>query len=90
MRSYIALDEDHDGINDYSFGNPNFNFRQFRSNPVVRWEYSPGSTVYLVWSQGRTSSATNGIYALGNDIKALFEKVPHNIFLLKFSYWFSL
>jgi hypothetical protein len=84
------IDEDQDGINDYSFGNPDFNFRQFRSNLVVRWEYSPGSTVYLVWSQGRTSSATNGIYALGNDIKALFEEVPHNIFLLKFSYWFSL
>ena len=35
-----------DGGN-YSFGNPDFNFRQFRSNLVVRWEYLPGSTFTL-------------------------------------------
>ena len=57
----------------YSFGNPDFNFRQFRSNLVIRWEYSPGSTIYLVWSQGRTSTDTNGLFNYGNDIKDLFR-----------------
>ena len=52
-----------DGIGDFSLSNPDFNFRQFRSNLVVRWEYLPGSTLYLVWSQGRTSSASNGIFS---------------------------
>lgn len=75
---------------DYSFGNPNFNFRQFRSNFVVRWEYLPGSTLYLVWSQGRTNSATDGNFSYGSDIKDLFGVTPHNVFLVKFSYWFSL
>ena len=84
------IDEDQDGINDYSFGNPDFNFRQFRSNLVVRWEYLPGSVLYLVWSQGRTSSASDGIFSYGSDMKDLFDIVPHNIFLLKFSYWFAL
>ena len=85
-----AIDEDHDGSTDYSFDNPDFNFRQFRSNLVVRWEYLPGSTLFLVWSQGRTSSAEDGSFAYGKDMKDLFGIQPHNVFLIKFSYWFSL
>jgi hypothetical protein len=74
----------------YSFGNPDFNFRQFRSNLVVRWEYLPGSTLYLVWSQGRTSNDTNGMFSYGSDMKNLFNITPQNVFLIKFSYWFAL
>jgi hypothetical protein len=74
----------------YTFGNPDFNFRQFRSNLVVRWEYLPGSTIYLVWSQGITSTDTNGVFSYGNDIKKLYSVTPHNVFLVKFSYWFAL
>ncbi len=85
-----TVDENMDGSADYSFKNPDFNFRQFRSNLVVRWEYLPGSTVYLVWSQGRTSSASTGIYSFGTDMKGLFEAVPRNIFLIKLSYLISL
>lgn len=84
------IDESGDGNADFSISNPDFNFRQFRSNLVVRWEYLPGSTVYLVWSQGRTSSDTNGLFSYGNDMKNLFTKTPHNVFLVKLSYWFSL
>jgi hypothetical protein len=79
-----------DGIGDYSLSNPDFNFRQFRSNLVIRWEYLPGSTIYLVWSQGRTSSGSNGLFTYGNDMKDLFKTTPHNVFLVKFSYWFAL
>jgi|WetSurMetagenome_2_1015567.scaffolds.fasta_scaffold09516_7 hypothetical protein len=85
-----AIDEQIDGITDYTFDNPDFNFRQFCSNLVLRWEYLPGSTLYLVWSQGRTSDATNGVFSYGNDMKELFGVTPHNVFLLKFSYWFSI
>ena len=84
------IDENGDGNVDYSVGNPDFNFRQFRSNLVVRWEYRPGSTLYLVWSQGRTSSDPNGTFSYGNDMKELYQVTPHNVFLVKFSYWFSL
>lgn len=84
------VDEDQDGAEDYSFDNPDFNFRQFRSNLVVRWEYSPGSTLFLVWSQGRTNSESNGSFDFGRDMKDLFGVTPHNVFLIKFSYWFSL
>jgi hypothetical protein len=90
QNNLYSVDENNDGIIDYSLGNPDFNFRQFRSNLVVRWEYRPGSVLYLVWSQGRTSSALNGIFSYGNDWKELFGTVPHNILLLKLSYWFTL
>jgi hypothetical protein len=86
----FSVDENIDGTEDYSISNPDFNFRQFRSNMVVRWEYLPGSTIYLVWSQGRTSSASDGIFSYGSDMKDLFRETPHNVFLVKFSYWFSL
>ena len=79
-----------DGVSDASLSNPDFNFRQFRSNLVIRWEYLPGSTLYLVWSQGRTSSDTNGLFSYENDMKDLFRITPRNIFLVKFSYWFAL
>ncbi|MBT8219756.1 MAG: carbohydrate binding family 9 domain-containing protein, partial [Bacteroidia bacterium] len=54
--SQYHVDEDMDGNVDYSIGNPDFNFIQFRSNLVARWEYVPGSELFLVWSQGLTNS----------------------------------
>jgi hypothetical protein len=50
----------------------------------------PGSTLYLVWSQGITSTDTNGLFSYGTDMKNLFGVTPHNVFLIKFSYWFAL
>jgi len=84
------IDENTDENTDYSFSSPDFNFRQFRSNLVIRWEYLPGSTLFLVWSQGRTGSTSNGSFDYGKDMKELFGVQPHNVFLIKFSYWFSL
>jgi len=82
--------DENNGFSTYSISNPDFNCRQFCSNLVLRWEYLPGTTLYLVWSQGRTSSASNGVFSYENDMKTLFDITPNNIFLLKFSYWFSL
>lgn len=83
----FTVDENKDGIDDYTISNPDYNFRQFRSNLVIRWEYRPGSTLFLVWSQGRTSTASDGRFSFGNDIDHLFTEQPHNIFLVKLSYW---
>ncbi len=74
---------------EYSFGNPDFNFRQFRSNLVLRWEYKPGSTLYLVWSQSRTGELDSGRFSFNNDIDGLFNQYPENVFLAKFNHWFS-
>jgi hypothetical protein len=58
------VDEDRDGITDYSFDNPDNNYDQFLSNLVLRWEFRPGSTVYLVWSQTRSYSDETGSFSL--------------------------
>lgn len=85
------IDENWDGITDYSFGKPDFNFVQFRSNLVIRWEYRPGSELFLVWSEGNTSdnyddlqtpvfnSLFNNAFSGGN---------ARNIFLVKWTYRF--
>lgn len=85
-----AVDENSDGIMDYSFSKPDFNFVQFRSNLVIRWEYRAGSEIYLVWSDGNTSDAFN---ELDTPIfKSLFNNAfsgqPRNIFLVKWTYRF--
>ncbi len=63
-------------------------FRQFRSNLVTRWEYRPGSVVYLVWSQGRNLFANApGTFSLSRDSRDLFALTPKNTVAIKASYW---
>lgn len=83
-------DENYDNQVDYSFDNPDFNFFDFRSNLVIRWEYIPGSTVYLVWSQGRSDSNELGFFDLEKNFNDLWDLVPHNVFLIKASFRISL
>ena len=78
-----------DGGLSYSFANPDFSFREFRSNLVARWEWKPGSSVYLVWSQGRTSYAPEWDASLGSNWDALRGAPSDNVFLVKVSYWLS-
>lgn len=85
-----SVDENGDGVADYAFPNPNFNFLQFRSNLVIRWEYLPGSVLYLVWSQDRTGYDRTGEFAFGEGFRDLFGVHPGNVFLIKFSYCFKL
>ncbi|MCT8339667.1 carbohydrate binding family 9 domain-containing protein [Flavobacteriaceae bacterium TK19130] len=86
----FLIDENKDGTTDYSFGNPDFAFVQFRSNLVIRWEYIPGSEVFLVWSQG-----INGLGDADNDFNTiidtqLLQQRPRNTFLIKATYRFVL
>ncbi|MEM6966869.1 MAG: DUF5916 domain-containing protein [Bacteroidota bacterium] len=92
--SYLAaddvfvIDEDRDGGEDYRFEHPDFNFLQFRSNLVIRWEYKPNSEFFLVWTQSQTNFADpqNNIFpSLRDD---LFGSRPDNIFLMKLTYRF--
>ena len=72
-----------------SFQNPDFNFQQFRSTLVLRWEYRPGSLLYLVWSQGRNRGTEEGELDLRNDLNDLFREDSENVFMLKVSYWIT-
>jgi hypothetical protein len=77
-----------EGESTYAFGNPNFDFRQFRSNLVARWEYKPGSTLFVVWSQDRTDQEAFG-RSLTSSLDALRLAPATNVFLVKVSYWFG-
>lgn len=85
-----AVDETGDGLPDYGFDNPDFNVRDFNSNLVARWEFQPGSLLYLVWSQARSGFVPNGLFSARQDLDALFDVQPHNVFLVKISKWFAL
>jgi hypothetical protein len=86
----FGFDENNDRSSDYSVQNPNFNFFEFRSNLVAKWEYRLGSFIYFVWSSGRTGNNTDSHASLGDSYKYLGDVFPNNIFLIKLSYWFSL
>ncbi|MFO7978554.1 MAG: DUF5916 domain-containing protein [Bacteroidales bacterium] len=86
----FLIDEDLDGLVDYEFSAPDFKVKEFLSNLVLRWEYNPGSTVYLVWSQSRSDVDDHNRIHYFDDLGSLFSQKAHNIFLLKFSYRFGL
>jgi hypothetical protein len=85
-----SIDENNDGIADYTFAKPDFNFVQFRSNLIFRWEYKRGSEFYFVWSQSNTADAfgeldTPVFSSLFNNA---FAGQARNIFLVKMTYRF--
>ncbi len=84
------IDEDVNGVDDYTIDYPDFNYRDFNSNLVVRWEFTPGSLFYLVWSQSRGEYISSGRFSYRNDMDALFGVHPHDVFLVKLVKWFSL
>ena len=87
------LDRDKDGVQDCDncdFENPDFSFIQFRSNMVARWEYTPGSELFLVWSQNTTNSGGPMDELLPTLNENLFQEKGRNIFLVKWTYRFIL
>ncbi|MBW6502036.1 MAG: carbohydrate binding family 9 domain-containing protein [Bacteroidales bacterium] len=87
---FYQIDENNDLEPDYSIRNPDFNFHQFRSNLVARWEYRLGSFIYLVWSGERTGFTDLPDASIGESYSELRKVFPRNIFLIKLNYWFSL
>ena len=82
------VDEDENGVTDYQFSNPNFSFVQFRSNLVARWEYIPGSELFLVWAQGTTGNVDSDRSLLGGLNNQILENTLQNTFLIKATYRF--
>jgi hypothetical protein len=67
-----------------------FNFKEFQSNLVFRWEYEPGSTLFIVWNEGRQGNANSeGTADFRGDIRSLMALHPANTFLVKVSYWLN-
>ena len=75
----------------YTAGANDFNYKALNTNAVLRWEYRPGSSIFVVWQQGREQSDRNyGQFAAQRDYRDLFRAHPDNTFLIKASYWLSL
>lgn len=74
----------------FSIYNPDFNYKSMRGTVVLRWEYRPGSLLYLVWTQNRADYSYPGQFSLWRDLGNLFTAPGDNIFLVKFSYRFEL
>jgi hypothetical protein len=70
-------------------GDPNFNVKSFRTTNVLRWEYRPGSALFVVWQQARENDVVPGGFQLARDVSGIFGVPPKNVFLVKLSYWFN-
>ena len=70
-------------------GNADFNYRSFRTTNVLRWEYRPGSSLFVVWQQGREDNVPRGDFRFGRDFSDVFSVPASNVFLVKFSYWLN-
>jgi len=69
---------------------PDFNFRSVRGSAVARWEFRPGSALYVVWNENRADVAPFGDFRLRRDLRAIPTAPSHDVFLIKFSYWLPL
>ena len=66
------------------------NLRSLRGTAVHRWEYRPGSTLFVVWNQTRSGQVPFGDFDFGRDQSALFRAHPDNLFLIKLNYYIGL
>ncbi len=73
----------------FTFDDPDFSLRSLRFNAVLRWEWRLGSTLYVVWTESRTSDTHPGEFQLGRDIRELLHAPGDDVFLVKFSYRFG-
>src|SRR5438046_786098 len=91
VRDSIFIDPDGGGpAARFVIVDPSFTLRSLRGNAVLRWEYRPGSTLYLVWTRSGSSSLMRGAIDFGDDARALFRGPSENIFLVKLNYWLGL
>ena len=69
--------------------NADFKVLSFRTTNVMRWEYKPGSTLFVVWQQGREGFGRDGTFRFGSDYRDVFSTPSTNTVLVKLAYWFN-
>ncbi len=77
-------------IRNLTLNNPDFNFQEFRSNFVARWEYKTGSTIYFVWTNNRSRYENSYEPSVIKSLKGMNRVTSQNAFMLKVSFWFSI
>jgi len=71
----------------FSFDDPDFTRSALRGTAVLRWEYRPGSTLFLVWTQERSGMDPVGTFDMGRAGRMVFHQRPRNVFQIKATYW---
>ena len=90
LTSSYTIDPDGAGpAQAFTFDNPNFSQQSLRGNAVFRWEYRPGSVLYVAWTHSRFDQSPFGNLEFTRDREALFAAPPDNIFLVKASWWLT-
>lgn len=74
----------------FEFDNPDFNYKSFKANAVLRWEVKAGSILYLVWTHDQVNEYDPGNFEFGKDFKNLMTSQSNNVYMLKFSYWLDI
>ena len=69
---------------------PDFNFRSVRGSAVARWEFRPGSALYVVWNENRADVEPIGDFSFRRDLRAISTAPSHDVLLVKVSYWLPL
>ena len=80
---------DLDGAGPGGAFNPDFSFTSLRGNAILRWEYLPGSTLFVVWTQDRSGYENAGEFRFGHSFDQLIGQRPDNIFLAKVTYYLT-
>ena len=73
----------------FSLTNPDFTLRSLRGSAVFRWEYRPGSTLFLVWTQQRSDQGPEGDFNFSRERHALAGTRPNNVFMIKATWWLA-
>jgi len=84
----LRIDRD-GGRSALTMDDPAFSVRELTSNAVLRWEYRPGSALFLVWAQSRDDDAGAPDFSVGRQARALWRAAPTNVLLVKASYWIT-
>jgi len=85
---YVAPEDDEGNDIEYNY---DYNFSALNSMFLMRWEYLPGSSLYLVWTRSRPETdESNNNLNLSRDMKRMFSGDAKNIFLIKTSYWMNI
>ncbi|MBP6444124.1 MAG: carbohydrate binding family 9 domain-containing protein [Gemmatimonadales bacterium] len=72
-----------------TIGQPDFTFASLRGNAVFRWEYTAGSTFFLVWTQQRAYQDSQGRFAPGSSFDRLLSEPGQQVLMMKLSYWLN-
>lgn len=86
----VTVDPDGAGpASAFSFAEQDFTVRALRGNAVLRWEYRPGATVFVVWQQQREGADATARLGIRDDLPRIFRDSMRNVFLVKASFWFQ-